>query len=124
MATSIPDKIRNGLAKAKLKLDSIMVDIQQLPTTGRDQHGPTHGDPVDWRAIVEYVGESVIGDDGQEHLTTAKLTILEPIDVKTADLFILKGEEQNIAKVESLLDPDGVPYYAVVWLGRGKFVQN
>lgn len=121
---ALPDQIRAGIARARATLDPLMVDIQHIPTTGRDQHGPIHGDPVPLRAIVEDVGEAILGDDGNEHMSTSKLTILQPWTVRTSDMFIVNGEELNVAKRGGLLDPDGQPYFIEVWLGRGRFVQG
>lgn len=87
--------------------------------TGRDVHGPTYGDPIPRQALVEDVGEAVVGEDGTESQSTSKLTFLEPIAVSLDDMFIVKGEELHVARREGLLRPTGdVAYYSEVYLGR------
>jgi len=118
----VPAKIRAGIAKAKAILDPMMVDVLHLAVVGRDQHGPVYADePITRRALVEDVGEVVVTDSGEERMAATKLTFLEPIPIDELDVFTVNDKELNVARRQGLLDPDGVPYYSEVLLGRSRF---
>lgn len=121
MPIDVPTKIRNGIARAKLELDGMMVDVGHIPVTGRDATGPIYGPLVTRRAIVEEVGSAVVDANGTERLAEDKLTFLEPVVVDLLDIFQIKGVQKNVAKRSGLLDPDGVPYFTEVWLGVGQW---
>jgi hypothetical protein len=116
------DVIRRALVTAKRIVDTVvgMPEVQHIPVEGRDQHGPLYGDPIIRQAIVEDVGEAVVGEDGVQRQSTTKLTFLEPVSVDLLDKFIVPGDEteHRVAKRGGLAQVDGVPYYAEVWLGR------
>ena len=121
MAIDTPTLIRNGIAQAKRELLPMMVDVGHIPVVGRDATGPVYGNKVTRKAIVEQVGSSVIADDGNERMASDKLTFLEPVVVDLLDVFEINGVQQNVAKRTGLLDPAGVPYFAEVWLGVGRW---
>lgn len=122
MAVDIPAQIRAGIAKAKAETVGMMVDVGHLPVIGRDSSGPIYADnPIIRQAIVEDIGVPVTTEAGTERVATSKLTILDPFVVDDFDIFIVNGVQSNIAKHEGLLDPDGVPYYKIVYLGKGNF---
>jgi len=122
MAIDVPAKIRAGVAKARAETLNMMVDVGHIRVIGRDENGPVYSpSTITRKAIVEDVGEAVVGQDGNERLSASKLTFLEPVEVDEFDIFVLKGVQLNVAKRAGLLDPDGVPYFVEVWLGQGRW---
>jgi hypothetical protein len=119
MALDIPGLIHSVVATAKAIVSSALVDVEHIMVTGRDQWGTTWAEPVTRQAIVEDVGDPVVGDDGNERLSTSKLTFIEPIPVDMFDKFVVNGVESDVAKRKGVLQPDGtMSYVSEVWLGR------
>lgn len=113
------DIIAGAVATAKAAVADLLVDVQQVPQTGRDVHGPTYGDPIPREALVEDVGEAVVEEGGTTTLATSKLTFLEPIAVSMEDLFVVNGAELQVGKRAGLLRPQGdMSYYSEVYVGR------
>lgn len=71
-------------------------------------------------ALIEEVGETIVGADGVDTMARTKLTFMEPVVVlDNEERFSLPdGSIETVMKHQSLLDPQGQPYMTEVWLGN------
>lgn len=119
-----PDVIRRVISVAEAQTRELRMPVTQIPMIGRNEFGPVFGDPVelvgDQSALVEQIGEGVPTASGQEQVTRSKLTFFFPLVVTDRDRFRIGDslDEWPVMKVQSLLDPDGLPYMVEVWLGE------
>lgn len=89
----------------------------------RTAYEVTVGNPVERKALIEEVSETVTMADGTDRSTRTKLTFLEPVVViDNVDTFTLPdGIEYPVLKHAAMLDPDGLPYQTVVYLGYSMY---
>lgn len=118
MALDIPALIRKGLAAAKSATASMPITVMHYPRNVRTPSGVTYGAPTERQAIVEETAKGIAQPDGTVAMSDVKLTILETVTVLDRDKFGLPdGRVLNEMQHKSLLDPDGQPYMAEVWIG-------
>lgn len=119
MALDLDKIVKRAVGLADRFTESMQPTVQHVPVIGRDVNGPVYGDPVDVQAIVEDVGEAVVGSGGVEQLATTKLTFLRPILVTQEDRFVLPdGTEGQVSKKAGPLGKDGSAFLREVWLGK------
>ena len=96
--------------------------VRHRMTIGRDVEGPIiapEEDAIERRALVEDMGEEVLGATGNDALVTSKITFFSAVPVEVTDLFIMPdGSTANVVRRAGLLDNEGVPYYREVFVGR------
>lgn len=116
---SIPDTIRGVIAgPVKNILGPMRATIQVRPRIGRSVSGPVYGDLYTTQALVEQTSEEVTGADGTTHVSTAKFTFFEQLEINEGDRIILNGVETAVIKVGGLLDEKGKPYLPEAWTGK------
>lgn len=114
------DLIRSAVALANriTRDNGLQPTVQHVPVVGRDAHGPLYGPPVERQGIVELSGEPFIDEGGTSRQSSTKITFLQPIPIDLMDLFIVQGQELNVARRSGLMETDGTLFFSEVWLGR------
>jgi hypothetical protein len=88
-------------------------------TVLEDGHGnPTFDDAVDISVLLESEFRLIRTEAGQEAMSMAKLTILEPMSVHVRDRFTLPdGRSGPILRIKGLNAGSAVPALTELWLG-------
>lgn len=121
---AIADLIRSAVATADriTKAGGLQPTVQHVPITGRDAHGPTYGPPVPRQGIVELSAEQYTDDTGTSRQAVTKITFLQPIPIDLMDLFVVEGQELNVARRAGLMQTDGTLFFSEVHLGKYRAV--
>ena len=117
---SLATILQNGISVANTVTESLQATVTHAAFSSKDGYGKfTYGTGVARKCIVERRQKYVRTNQGQEKLSLAKLTFIEPVTIDERDKITLPDSTvMPILKIDGVVDPTtNAPYMVEVELG-------
>ena len=117
---SLATILQNGISVANTVTESLQATVTHAAFSSKDGYGKfTYATGVARKCIVERRQKYVRTNEGQEKLSLAKLTFIEPVTIDERDKITLPDSTvMPILKIDGVVDPTtNAPYMVEVELG-------